>query len=279
MHSLIGALICFAVFVASFLFTGQAGVYFNLVAFLVVVSGTAGSILLSCGREAAIEAFRAARAAYGRPAVSPREIIAAFIRQALRLKRYDCLRLDPDDPTLTPALRGALELIEDNYRVSEMREILSAELHQAAARGEARERVFRSMAAYAPAYGVAGSVTGLIALLLGLGDTAVILKSIPVALVSTLYGVVAANFFFMPAAEKVRQATEQELVIHALILEGTLALSRKPNARRLARRLNSLVDPSERMSEEAALKAARSLKLGPLELAEDVPAEPVQSLG
>jgi len=180
---------------------------------------------------------------------------------------------------LLDSARDALELIEDNYRVSEMREILSAELHQAAARGEARERVFRSMAAYAPAYGVAGSVTGLIALLLGLGDTAVILKSIPVALVSTLYGVVAANFFFMPAAEKVRQATEQELVIHALILEGTLALSRKPNARRLARRLNSLVDPAERMSEEAALKAARSLKLGPLELAEDVPAEPAQSLG
>lgn len=279
MRSLIGAIVCLAVFVASFLFTGQAGVYFNLVAFLVVASGSAGSILLSCGYDATAAAFRAARAAYGPPAVRPGEIIAVFIRQALRMKRYDCLRLDPDDPTITPALRRALELIEDNYRAAEMREILSAELHQVAARGESRERVFRSLAAYAPAYGVAGSVTGLIGLLLGLGDTAIILKSIPVALVSTLYGVVAANFFFLPAAERIHQAIERELTIQALILEGTLALARKPNARRLARRLNSLVEPEEQMREEAALEAARSLRLGPLDLAGEAPSEPAQSMG
>ena len=98
-------------------------------------------------------------------------------------------------------------------------------------RREDSERILRSIADYFPAFGIIGSVVGLITMLGGIGDTSVILKAIPIALTSTLYGLIFANFFFLPFAATIKERTNQEILLQKIIMEGTIAISSSENRR------------------------------------------------
>jgi chemotaxis protein MotA len=252
----------FILFLSSFLFTGQTGVYFNITAFLVVVSGTAGASLLSSGWGGIKEALFMARHAYSEQQISKTLLIAQFLRLSLKLKRNGFLRKEDREELAFAPLLGGLELVEDNYTDDEIREILGAEMYFLAARREGCERVFRNMAAFAPSFGVAGSVIGLVGLLVGIGETDLILKNIPVALISTLYGVVLANFFLTPVAEKIRKHAESEMTLRQIVLEGVLALTRETDFFKVQRRLNSLVRPEDRLEDEQLVRRIRGTVLG-----------------
>ena len=122
----------------------------------------------------------------------------------------------------------------------------------------------------APAFGVAGSVIGLIAMLSGIGDPDVIIKSIPVALTSTLYGIVLSNFFLIPMAENLHSKTQNELLTQKLITDGVIAIRYEQNPFRLIRKLESFLTPSARHEGEPYLttstRASLYLSLHPLQL-------------
>src|SRR5208282_1981945 len=119
------------------------------------------------------------------------------------------------------------------------------------------ERIFRQGALFAPAFGVAGSVIGLINMLAGIADPGVILQSIPVALTSPLYGIVLANTVFFPLAEGIHAKTQKELLVQMLITDGVIIVRREPNPRRLALKLESFLTPSARAYENRSLKEIR----------------------
>ena len=130
------------------------------------------------------------------------------------------------------------------------RDVLLTELYFFRRRRQEHERVFRHTARLAPAFGVAGSVVGLIGMLTGLGDTGVILKTIPLALTSTLYGIVLCNLVLTPVAESIYFKTQQELLLQRLILEGVVAVQQESKPNRLERRLLSFLTPAERPSQQ-----------------------------
>jgi len=113
-------------------------------------------------------------------------------------------------------------------------------------RREETERILRTMAQICPAFGLVGSVVGLIGMLAGVGSTAVILATLPIALTSTLYGVILANFFLIPFAENIRIAIDSE--IKPRVLERKLKSFLTPSSRR--GRLVSL----ERIQEKFKIK-------------------------
>jgi chemotaxis protein MotA len=116
-------------------------------------------------------------------------------------------------------------------------------------RREDSERVLRAIADYLPAFGIIGSVVGLITMLGGIGDTSVILKAIPIALTSTLYGLIFSNFFFLPFAATIKERTNQELLLQKIIMEGVIAISSEMNPVILKTKLESFLTPSERETE------------------------------
>ena len=78
------------------------------------------------------------------------------------------------------------------------------------------------------------------------GEPAAILASVPIALTSTLYGIVFANFFFVPFAANIRERTDHELLLQKIILEGVIAIESEINPRLLERKLKSFLTPSSR---------------------------------
>ncbi len=243
----IGALLCIAVFVSAFIITGNSLAYLNFEAMLVVVSGTLGSALLSYPYEQIKTAYYVAKGAYTHPGTDPDDVIRVLLDLSIRSRVDGLQSLEKAglDSTLH-FLREALDMVADNYAVDEMRDILMTEIFFFKVRRQQQERVFRSMATYAPAFGLAGSVIGLIGLLIGLGDTGEILKYIPIALISTLYGILLGNFVLSPIAENIRGKTDREVLVQKLIIEGVTAIKTEANPHVLEKKLASFLTPASR---------------------------------
>ncbi|PIE28279.1 flagellar motor protein MotA, partial [candidate division KSB3 bacterium] len=89
----------------------------------------------------------------------------------------------------------------------------------------------------------------LIAMIGGIDDSDVLIKAIPIALTSTLYGLILANFFFLPFAAVIRERTRQELLLQKIIMEGVIAISTEMNSVILKTKLESFLTPSARRIE------------------------------
>ena len=253
--NIIGVSISLIVFMGSFMLTGAAGAYWNLAAFLVVISGLVAAMLISYPSEHVNNAFKVARNAYTNQSTTAEMIVTMLLDLSVKSKVDGVLSLEKTEATSTSSfMKNALILLVDNYKEEEIRECLNSEMAFFNLRRQQSERFFQTMARMSPAFGVAGSVIGLIGLLMGINDTAVILKNIPVAFISTLYGLVLSNLIFSPIAENINFSTRSELLNQKLILEGVVAISKEQNSYKLERKLASFLSPSEREGKTEALR-------------------------
>ncbi|AMK11675.1 MAG: motility protein A [Pseudodesulfovibrio sp.] len=253
--NLIGVVTSLAIFACSFLLTGAAGAYFNLAAFLVVISGLCAAMLISYPVKHVKNAFKVARNVYGNGRTSAEEIVNTLLDLSVKSKVDGLLSLERNANRATSSfMKNGLCLLVDNYKEEEIRECLNAEMAFFNLRRQQSERFFQTLARTAPAFGVAGSVIGLIGLLMGINDTAVILKNIPVAFISTLYGLILSHLIFSPIAENINYSTREELLNQKLVLEGIVAISKEQNSYKLERKLASFLSPSEREGKTETLR-------------------------
>jgi chemotaxis protein MotA len=196
-----------------------------------------------------------ARNVYGNGRTSAEEIVNTLLDLSVKSKVDGLLSLERNANRATSSfMKNGLCLLVDNYKEEEIRECLNAEMAFFNLRRQQSERFFQTLARTAPAFGVAGSVIGLIGLLMGINDTAVILKNIPVAFISTLYGLILSHLIFSPIAENINYSTREELLNQKLVLEGIVAISKEQNSYKLERKLASFLSPSEREGKTETLR-------------------------
>lgn len=246
--------ILFALFSAGFMLSGQPGMYFNLTALVVVLSGTLGAGCLSFGPGRVRQALARGRSAYQEDEHRQKRLLDSLMSLGHLHRRHGIVNPESIRERFPEVSRG-LELVKDGYSEEEIREIISSEAVSRQISSQELEKVFRSMAGYAPSFGVAGSVIGLIGLLMGMEDTSLILKNIPITLVSTLYGIVLANFFLLPVAEKISQKTDMETRETEIILCAMVNMRRGADFLKLQRMLNAMVpDPWSRVEDSGAFR-------------------------
>ncbi len=223
-----------------------------------VFGGTIAASLVSFKADQIENVIKVLVAAYRRPVTKETEIINILIDLSIRSRIEGILTLqNRENETTILFLRRALGCLVDGYKIEQIRDILNTEMYFFRLRREDSERVIRAIADYLPAFGMMGSVVGLIAMLGGLGDTTIILQAIPVALTSTLYGLIFSNFLFLPFAATIKERTNHELLLQKIIMEGVIAISSELNPVILKTKLESFLTPSER---EAQLVSYAALK-------------------
>ncbi|WP_304525219.1 motility protein A [Halomonas sp. I5-271120] len=136
-------------------------------------------------------------------------------------KRLDTLR--------NPFMRTGIQLVIDNTREEEIIDLLSWRIARLKARERAEAQIFRTMALYAPAFGMIGTLVGLVNMLEGMdaAQIGIIGERMAVALLTTFYGIVLANLIFKPIAVKLERRTEERLIAMNMILEGVSLMSRR----------------------------------------------------
>jgi chemotaxis protein MotA len=142
-----------------------------------------------------------------------------------------------------PFLRNGVQLVIDNVPEQDILDLLQWRIARMKAREHAEAQLFRVMAGFAPAFGMLGTLVGLVNLLflLGDGDMTAIGRQMALALMTTFYGVLLANLVFKPVAVKLERRTEQRLVLLNTILQGISMMSQKRSPSMLRETLNSFV--------------------------------------
>ena len=256
--NLLGLVLCVLVFVFGFTLLGNLSLYFNVAGLLIVLGGTTGAVFLSYPVKRLRIVGKVLRASYLSKPKSPEEIVGILVDLSVKSRFRGLLSLQEDEEETTILfLRRALGFLVDGYRGQQMRDILNTEMFFFKMRREDSERVLRTIGDLFPSFGLVGSIVGLIGMLAGVGDTSVILATVPVALTSTLYGVIFANFFFIPFAANLRERTDQELLLQKIITEGIMAIESEVDPRVLERKLKSFLTPSSRRGRLVSLERIR----------------------
>ncbi|MBU1343731.1 MAG: MotA/TolQ/ExbB proton channel family protein [Proteobacteria bacterium] len=245
--NIIGLLICVILFLSGFFIHGNTGLYLNLSGFLIVIGGTLGATFLSYNMKRIEILFKVLKTAYGKQTRDPDEIVKILVDLSVKRRVKGVLALQKDeDETSIAFLKQAIGLLVDGCSKEQIKDSLSAEMYFFRMRRDETRRVLQTMADVAPSFGLVGSVVGLIGMLAGAGDSHVIMATVPIALTSTLYGIILSNFIFLPFSATIRERTIKELFLQKIITDGVLAVFDELHPRMLERKLKSFLTPSAR---------------------------------
>ena len=243
----IGIAICLILFLSGFFIHGNTGLYINLSGFLIIMGGTLGATFLSYDMKRIEILFKVLKTAYGKQTRQPSDIVKMLVDLSVKRRVKGVLSLQRDESEVSIVfLKQAIGLLVDGCSKDQIKESLGNEMYFFRMRRDETLRVLQTMADVAPSFGLVGSVVGLIGMLAGAGNSDVVMSTVPIALTSTLYGIVVANFIFLPFAASIREMTVKELFLQKIITEGILAIHDDLHPRMLERNLKSFLTPSAR---------------------------------
>lgn len=144
-----------------------------------------------------------------------------------------------------PFFKQGIMLVVDAMEEDKVRDMLETEVDSMASRHEEEAAIYDKAAGYAPAFGMIGTLVGLINMLKGMdlssGASSSIGQSMATALVTTFYGCILANLVFMPIAKKLRIRNEEEILYKQIIIEGVIGIQSGDNPKNLKEKLVSLL--------------------------------------
>src|SRR3954471_5397120 len=175
-------------------------------------------------------------------ASAPGASVETIVALATRARREGLLALEGEVAAVEdPFLRRALEMAVDGTDSDELAEILGAEIDAKRAADHGAAKFFHDMGGYSPTVGIIGTVIGLVHVLGDLQDPASLGGKIASAFVATLWGVMAANIFWFPLANRLKRIAEAEAEEMELALEGVMAIQAGNNPRLIAQKLQSML--------------------------------------
>jgi chemotaxis protein MotA len=184
------------------------------------------------------------------PPVSDR--IATLVSLAEKARKEGLLALEAQVKNIDdPFLKRGLQMGIDGTDPEELRAVLEGEISAKKAEDKVAAKFFNQMGGYAPTIGIVGCIVGLINVMGSLSDPEALGPMIAAAFVATLWGVMAANFWFLPMGAKILRVSELQAAQMELLVEGITEIQAGTSPRAVRQKLTALVPPSE-VAREAA---------------------------
>ena len=205
---------------------------------IIVFGGTLGAVMLQFPLRVVLAAFGRLAQVFFDNSQDPQILIAEIVRFAYKARKEGIVSLDTDLQTIQePFLKKSLMLAVDGTEPQEIRKMMELELDNQSEHDENIPRVFESAGGFSPTIGIIGAVLGLIQVMQHLDDIGEVGRGIAVAFVATIYGVGAANLFFLPSAGKIKLRIRQEETRRQMILEGVVSILEGMNPRMIETKL------------------------------------------
>ncbi|AHE62615.1 motility protein A [Borrelia parkeri] len=174
-------------------------------------------------------------------------IIKTLVELSEKARKEGLLSLDDElDQINDPFFKSGMRLVVDGADPEIIRTMLYLELDQMQERHKIGADLFGTWAKLAPAFGMTGTLIGLIALLGNLEDRSALGSSMAVALITTLYGTIMANLMLLPIQIKLEFIDIEEASIKTMIVEGILSIQAGDNPRILEQKLVTFLTPKDR---------------------------------
>jgi chemotaxis protein MotA len=209
----------------------------------IVFGGTLGATMIGFPMSVMRQALSDLLHIFKDAETQPSEVIDEIIRFTNKARREGVVSLEKDAAAVEDDFfRKAIMMAVDGNEPKELRQTMEVELQYMEERGEHSARVYEAAGGYAPTIGIIGAVLGLIQVMQRLDNIEAVGSGIAVAFVATIYGVGAANIFFLPVAAKLKFRHRQKMIIKEMMLEGTLGILEGQNPRLIEGKLTSFFD-------------------------------------
>ena len=231
--------------------TDDLSMFFDVPSLFIVIGGTVASTAISFQLDRLYVLFKVFfyRVVMGRK-IDYRQIIIDLMKIADAYNKGDSLE-NHINAAKDPFLKEALTLVNDDIMSEdELFELLDERVNNMHYAYMEDANKIKAIGKYPPAFGMMGTTIGMIVLLGNLGGADALKKMGPamaVCLITTLYGVIIANMAVVPISENLIDSSKEIFVKNRIIMEGVRLISKKTNQVVLAEKLNSYLNPSDRL--------------------------------
>lgn len=235
---------------------GSALVFINIPGLLIVVGGTLAATFIKFTMSDVIGSISVAMKAFLVKMEAPENIIKEMVDFTRIAKKEGLIALEKENPSDAFSVK-ALRYLSDGYDEGLIADMLHKDIRLMGQRHATGQNVFKGMGDSAPAFGMVGTLIGLVQMLATMADPSSIGPSMAVALLTTLYGAVIANLIALPIADKLALRSEQERLNKSIIVEAAIAINRGVSPMVLEESLKIFLSPKERQQSETETKGTK----------------------
>jgi len=245
--TVIGLILAFVAIVGSIVFTGMMGMFVDAASATVVVMGTIATTLISFPLVRLAGLPKVVMKALFAKSTDIDALIAQLVGFAEVARRDGILSLenhmhDVEDEFIVRGVQMAVDGTDPEL----IEAIMETDLENMAQRHQEGKKILDTAGRYAPAFGMIGTLIGLVAMLGNMSDPSGIGAGMAVALLTTLYGAILANAVFLPLADKLAVRNEEEMLVKTIVLKGVMSIQAGDNPRVVAQKLKTFLPPSQR---------------------------------
>jgi chemotaxis protein MotA len=229
----------------------------QITAAIIVLGGTLGAVMVTSPMSSLIRAAKGLKNVFFEEVIDMNAAVDEIVGYASKARKSSIISLEEDlDKVADPFLKKALSLAVDGTDLKELRKMMDLEIYQAEKRAEAGVKIYEAAGGYSPTIGIIGAVMGLIQVMKHLENIDEVGRGIAIAFVATVYGVAAANLFFLPVANKLKVRIHNDVQVKELLLEGVGSIIEGMNPKLIRVKLEAFVEPGGKKKATAGKEAA-----------------------
>ncbi|MGV3486749.1 MAG: motility protein A [Planctomycetaceae bacterium] len=249
--SVIGV-ICALMLIAGSIMIGTAPftAFIDVPSILVVCGGSVAAGLICFPFKSMLGSPKVALKTFFNKSYDKLALIKLLVSLAETARRDGLLALEAKlNDIRNPLVRTGIQMAVDGSTPEVVEQVLRTEADALAARHREGKAIMDQMGRFAPAYGMIGTLLGLIMMLADMSDPSKLGAGMAVALITTLYGAIMANVFFCPFAEKLGLLSRSELTTIEIAIRGVMAIQSGESPRAIEQKLRTFLPPKQRNAE------------------------------
>lgn len=249
--TIVGLLLGSVLLAVAILLGGSFGAYVDPASVLIVVGGAFCSTLIALPLTKFLQLPKVTKKAFLIKPTDPKKLIRQLVELAEVARRDGILALEGMVDTLEePFLVRGIQMAVDGTDPEIIQKIMETELENLIDRHSSGKGILDALGRYAPAFGMIGTLIGLVAMLSNMDDPAKIGAGMAAALLTTLYGAILANLIFLPASDKLAMRSTEEVLSKTIVIQGVMAIQSGDNPRNVESKLMTFLPPGERSEGE-----------------------------
>lgn len=224
--------------------------YIDFPSLLITVGGSICALFIAFKLENMRNIFKYLGIAFKPHQYNIPALIKTIVEYAIKARRDGILSLEQNvNQEENDFLRKGLSMAVDGSEPDSIRELLEIDMEQSLNRHNSNAEIFDTWAAFAGAYGMLGTLIGLVAMLMNMSDPSSIGPAMAVALITTFYGSLIGNVIGSPIANILKIRAQDEALMKLLVIEGIISIQAGDNPRVLETKLLSFLPPNQRLSQ------------------------------
>mgnify|MGYP001124261500 CR=1 FL=1 len=248
--TLVGIIVAYTMVLIALYIGPGISVYIDFPSALIVLGGVSGIVMMNYPLNRILNVMSIVLQTFMFKNKNANELISQLVNFSIRARKDGILALETAENEIEDDfLRAGIRLAVDGTEPEVIKTIMETELAHIEERHSEGAGILESIAAFAPAMGLIGTLIGLVAMLQTMDDPTSIGPSMALALLTTFYGSIIANFFAAPLAGKLKVKSSEELLMKDIMIEGIMSIQNGDNPRIVEKKLNVYLRPKSRRSQ------------------------------